>query len=80
MKLAVRALLSRESVHPEHTVYDSFATLCATLARHGLLPEQVGFFSYRTVTRVARVGFHFAAKVAPATADGILLIATRRAE
>jgi hypothetical protein len=78
LKSSLRALLGRESVHPEHVSYFSYSTICQLLQRHGLEPVQIGFFCYPTVTKLSGLVFRHLAARAPATADGIVVMARSR--
>jgi hypothetical protein len=75
LKPAVRAVLGREDVHFEHTAYYSYSTLCQVLMMNGFIPERFGTFSYPTYSRVVGLFFRTLARVAPATADGVLVTA-----
>lgn len=76
VKPALRALLGREAVHHEHTAYYSFGTLSRLLWNHGLTARRSGMFSYPTVNRLAGVCFRLLAKIAPGSADGIMVVAS----
>lgn len=77
LKVALRALFGREAVHPEHTCYFSYATLCETLLRHGLTPRRFGTFCYPTRLRVSAWFFDGLASLAPGSADGLIVVAQR---
>lgn len=77
LKVAVRALLGREAVHPEHTCYFSYATLGELLLRHRLVPRRFGTFVYPTVHAVTGYLLNGLAALAPASADGLLFVADR---
>jgi SAM-dependent methyltransferase len=73
LKPALRALFGREAVHPEHTAYYTYATLCQLLLMHGFRPDRFGAFSYPTVVRAFGAFFTALARLAPGTADGVLV-------
>ena len=75
IKIGLRALAGREAVHQDHVAYYSYSTLCKLLVSHGLVPESVGFFSYGTVTYVAKIIFGILHKISSASDDGIMLLA-----
>jgi SAM-dependent methyltransferase len=75
LKPAVRAILSREDVHFEHTAYFSYSTLCQVLVMNGFVPELFGTFSYPTYSRAVGFFFRTVARFAPGTADGVLVTA-----
>lgn len=75
IKVALRAVLGREAVHPDHVSYYSFATLSSLLLRHGFLPVEYATFAYPTVTKLAGAVFATLYMIAPSSADGILLAA-----
>jgi SAM-dependent methyltransferase len=74
-KPAIRAVFGREDVHFEHTAYFSYATLCQILVMNGFVPERFGTFSYPTYSRTLGVFFRTLARIAPGTADGVLVTA-----
>jgi SAM-dependent methyltransferase len=74
-KPAIRAVFGREDVHFEHTCYFSFGTLCQVLVMNHFVPEQFGAFSYATFSRAVGLVFCALARIAPGTADGILVTA-----
>lgn len=76
IKGALRALLGREAVHPEHVSYYSFATLSSLMLRDGLRPTEYATFAYPTVMKLTGVILKTLYQVASSTADGILLSAT----
>lgn len=75
-KTALRALLGREAVHPDHVSYYSYSTLSRLLIREGFRPIQYATFAYPVITRAAAVLFAGLHRLAPSTADGILVVAT----
>ncbi len=78
LKPALRVLIwNRESVHPDHTAYYSYATLSCLLARHGYQIVRCSTFAYNT--RLAFLGVLFRAiyRVRPHAADGILVVARK---
>jgi SAM-dependent methyltransferase len=74
-KPAIRAVFGREDVHFEHTAYYSYSTLCQVLIMNHFVPESFGAFSYPTYSRVLGVVFRTLARLAPGTADGVLITA-----
>jgi len=78
IKNALRALQGREAVHQDHVAYYSYSTLCQLLLRHGLKPEQAGFFSYGTRLKSTGMIFRLIATISPGTADGILIVCKGR--
>jgi SAM-dependent methyltransferase len=78
IKVALRALLGREAVHPDHTCYYSYATLCELMWRHRLTPLRFGTFVYPTVHAVTGWFLDRLAARAPASADGLFFVAERR--
>lgn len=77
LRPALRALLHKEAVHPDHVAYFSLSTLCEACLRHGLTPTRVGYFRYPTVRRSVGVILDQIYERAPGTADGILVVAQR---
>lgn len=75
IKVALRAVLGREAVHPDHVSYYSFATLSSLLLRHGFRPIEYATFAYPTVMKLTGAVFTSLYRVAPSSADGILLTA-----
>jgi SAM-dependent methyltransferase len=75
VKPAIRAVLGREDVHFEHTAYFSYGTLCQALIMNGFVPESFGTFSYPTFSRAVGLMFRTLARLAPGTADGVLVTA-----
>ncbi|MGD0126387.1 MAG: methyltransferase domain-containing protein [Terriglobia bacterium] len=75
MKPALRALLGREAVHPDHVSYYSFSTLGSLLLRHGFRPVEYATFAYGTVSRLTGAACAAMYRIAPSLADGILIIA-----
>ena len=75
MKPALRALLGREAVHPDHVSYYSFSTLGALLLRHGFRPVEYATFAYGTMSRLVGAAFGVIYRFAPSVADGILIVA-----
>jgi 2-polyprenyl-3-methyl-5-hydroxy-6-metoxy-1,4-benzoquinol methylase len=76
LKPALRAVFSREAVHPDHTSYFSYATLIELLRRYEFRPMEVGTFLYPGASKLSDLVFRTVASKAPFTADGILIIAT----
>ena len=72
----LRALLGREAVHPDHVAYFSYATLAQLLIRSGFRPVEYATFAYPTVTKAGSVLFGMLHRIAPSTADGIVIVAT----
>jgi SAM-dependent methyltransferase len=77
LKPALRALRQREAVHPDHVAYYSYGTLGTALQRFGFEPTDVRFFQYGTVSRLAGVIFGTLYRLAPQSADGIIMVATK---
>jgi 2-polyprenyl-3-methyl-5-hydroxy-6-metoxy-1,4-benzoquinol methylase len=77
LKPALRALAGRESVHPDHVAYYSFATLSRLLTLCGFDPYEFGVFAYPTINPVAGWLSRGIMRVAPGTADGIIINARR---
>jgi SAM-dependent methyltransferase len=75
LKPAVRAVFGREDVHFEHTAYFSYSTLCQVLVMNRFIPERFGTFSYPTFSRAVGLFFRTVARLAPGTADGVLVTA-----
>jgi SAM-dependent methyltransferase len=78
LKQAIRALLAREPVHPDHLAYYSYATLGVVLGRHGFTMTECRFFGYATMSRLRGFIFDRIYRVAPQTADGIIVAAIKR--
>lgn len=78
IKIGLRALLGREAVHPDHVAYYSLATLRALLRRHGFDVRDWRYFAYDTVGSLAAMSFSVLHRIAPQTADGIVVIARKR--
>jgi SAM-dependent methyltransferase len=76
-KQALRALLGREPVHPDHIAYFSYATLGTLLGRFGFKLDDCRYFAYPTVTASARLFFNAVYGLAPASADGIVVAAQK---
>lgn len=74
-KPAIRAVFGREDVHFEHTAYFSYSTLCQVLVMNNFIPDSFGVFSYPTYSRLLGMFFRTLARVAPGTADGVLVTA-----
>lgn len=77
LKPALRALAGRESVHTDHVAYYSFSTLGRLLMNVGLRPVEFGVFAYPTINPVAGWISRQAMRVAPGSADGIMINACR---
>jgi hypothetical protein len=77
LKAALRCLLGREAVHPDHVAYYSFATLRALLARHGFAVEEARFFCYPAVTKLSAAIFSAIYRLAPQAGDGIIVVARK---
>ena len=75
LKPALRALGNREAVHFDHVAYFSFATLGKQLTMEGLCPVEFGMFAYPTVNRLAGWLTRILFRIAPATADGVIMTA-----
>jgi 2-polyprenyl-3-methyl-5-hydroxy-6-metoxy-1,4-benzoquinol methylase len=75
-KGARRAIFGREAVHPDHVSYFSYATLAQLLIRNGFRPVEYATFAYPTVTKGASAIFNILHRIAPSTADGIIIVAT----
>ena len=71
-----RAIFGREAVHPDHVSYFSYATLAQLLIRNGFRPVEYATFAYPTVTKGASAIFNILHRIAPSTADGIIIVAT----
>lgn len=78
IKQALRGLLGREPVHPDHVAYYSYATLGVILNRFGFSIEECRYFSYRTVSKTADTLFNALYRVAPQSADGIVVRAIKQ--
>lgn len=76
-KQALRALLGREPVHPDHVAYFSYATLGVLLARFGFALDDCRYFAYPTVGAAAGALFSGLYAMAPASADGIVAAAKK---
>jgi SAM-dependent methyltransferase len=75
LKQAIRALFGREPVHPDHIAYFSYATLGVLLGRFGFRLDDCRYFSYATLSGAARKMFDAIHRIAPASADGIIVAA-----
>ncbi len=75
-KAVARSATSREAVHFDHVAYYSYATLGALLSRVSLKPRGVYYFSYPESSFLSKIVFRPLHRVRPATADGIIVIAT----
>lgn len=76
-KQALRALLGREPVHPDHVAYFSYATLGVLLSRFGFKLDDCRYFAYPTVNPVAGALFGGIYALAPGSADGIIVAGTK---
>lgn len=76
-KQAVRALLGREPVHPDHVAYFTYATLGVLLGRFGFKLDDCRYFVYPTVSAAAGLLFSGIYALAPGSADGIIVAATK---
>jgi hypothetical protein len=73
----LRALAGRESVHPDHVAYFSLSNLGVLCGRFGFEPIDVKYFDYGATNAVSRTTMRMIFRWAPATADGILLMAKK---
>lgn len=79
IKQALRALLRREPVHPDHVAYYSYATIGGLLSRFGLRLEDCRYAPYATVSGCAGMLFSGIYWLAPQCADAILVTARKQA-
>jgi SAM-dependent methyltransferase len=77
LKQAIRALLGREPVHPDHVAYFSYATLGVLVGRFGLEIVDCRYFVYPTLSKLASLAFGGIHRLAPGTADGIVMVARK---
>jgi hypothetical protein len=70
-KQAMRALVGREPVHPDHVAYYSYATLGVLGARFGFEARDCRFFAYACVSPLSAMCFSLLYRTAPSVADGI---------
>lgn len=77
IKQAIRALLRREPVHPDHVSYFSYGTLGKLLSRYDLEIVDFRTFEYPTVSRGIGSLFTLIYRFFPQSADGIILIARK---
>jgi hypothetical protein len=77
---AIRSLLGRESVHPDHVAYYSLSTLAALLDRFGFDLRDGAFFNYGTRSRLLGGLLSLCTRIAPSAADGLVVIARRRGD
>jgi|LNFM01.1.fsa_nt_gb SAM-dependent methyltransferase len=75
LKQAIRALSSREPVHPDHVAYFSYATLGVLMSRFGFRLEDCRYFAYPTLSGLAQKFFDAVHRCAPPSADGIIVAA-----
>lgn len=75
LKPAMRALVGRESVHPDHVMYFSVWTLAQLLRRQQLRPVGAAFFAYTTRSALMGRLTRWLFKRAPGCADGIMVTA-----
>lgn len=80
VKQAVRSLMGREPVHPDHVAYYSYATLGRLIGRFGFEMTHCRFFPYVTVSRLAGIAFGALYSMAPQSADGIIVVARLAAD
>lgn len=77
LRAVLRAFARREAVHPDHVAYFSLATLGVLLKRHGFRVTDAAYFSYASHRPGLGAAFRALGSIAPATSDGIAVVATR---
>jgi len=77
IKQALRTLLGREPVHPDHVAYFSYGTLGQLLLRFGFALETCHFFAYPAVHPLSAAVFSAVYSAWPRSADGLVVVARR---
>lgn len=77
LRAALRSLMGREAVHPDHVAYFSLSTLGRLLERSGLRVCERVTFCYPARSRVAERLLKSVASWKPLTAEGIGVVARR---
>jgi hypothetical protein len=77
LRPGLRALFRREAVHPDHVAYFSFSNLGVLCHRFGFEPVDVRYFHYGAVSRWIGIPMGILFRLAPAIADGILVVAKK---
>jgi 2-polyprenyl-3-methyl-5-hydroxy-6-metoxy-1,4-benzoquinol methylase len=77
IKTALRALLGREWVHPDHLYYFSPATLTKLLETSGFITTKMKYYGVRPTSRIARLAhdiiYALLRRLAPWLADGLIV-------
>lgn len=73
LKPALRALMGKEAVHPDHVAYFSFSTLTRLVEVEGFRPSSFGVFGYPTISPFVGWVTRSMMRLAPGSADGIIL-------